>query len=392
MKKDLFRVYESDASGLKGEVLDVVHPKSVGEVRNAVLKNDRIVIRGAGTGLAGGAVPQNEVVLDLSKMIRISNFDKEKKTIEVEAGVVLDDLQDYVRGVGLEFPVNPASHAVATIGGMIATNAVGSRGVKYGRTSAWVKWIEVMDSFGKVEKKSIMEMSDYVGMEGISGIILRACLKLNVIRERSVKLIRAESYDEVVSVVRNLKRNSSVSMIEFFGKLVSEKLGLEEKYHLIVEYEQEAGLPEVSGLRSQVSGTNKEQLKSRGLVGDDYEKVMSLRERIGPVLGGEGFCRVEDPKVLIDKSDKLIRWLEVRGVPVFGHIGVGIFHPRFNEDQEKYIPEMMKLVKRLGGQVSGEHGIGLLKRGFVEVNDQKILRNVKKRTDPLGKFNVGKVI
>jgi glycolate oxidase len=88
----------------------------------------------------------------------------------------------------------------------------------------------------------------------------------------------------------------------------------------------------------------------------------------------------------------LMNWLEARGIPVFGHIGVGIFHPCFNVEQEKVIPEMMKLVGRLGGQVSGEHGIGLLKRGFVEVNDQKILRNVKKRTDPMGKFNHGKVI
>jgi len=64
----------------------------------------------------------------------------------------------------------------------------------------------------------------------------------------------------------------------------------------------------------------------------------------------------------------------------------------FNHNQEKLIPELMKFVKRLGGQISGEHGIGILKRGFVEINDQKILRNVKKRTDPLNKFNVGKVI
>ena len=87
MKKNFFRSYQSDASGLKGEVLDVVHPRSVAEVRGVVLGNDRVVIRGAGTGLAGGAVPQGEVVLDLSKMIRISNFDEGRRTIEVEAGV-----------------------------------------------------------------------------------------------------------------------------------------------------------------------------------------------------------------------------------------------------------------------------------------------------------------
>lgn len=370
MKNSFFRSYERDASGLKGKVLDVVHPKNVDEVREIVLKNNKIVIRGAGTGLAGGAVPQEEIVLDLSKMSKISNFNEERKTVEVEAGVILDDLQDYVAGSGLEFPVRPGSHAVATIGGMIATDAVGSRGVKYRKTSAWVRWVEVVDCEGKLERKGVTELSDYIGMEGITGVIVRACLNLVELKERSVKLIKVESYDEVVNIVRGLKRDSSVSMIEFLGRLVSERLGLKNSYHLIVEYEGDRG----------------------SLSGADYEKIMSLRERIGPTLAGDGFCRVEDPKVLIDRSDKLVRWLEVNGIPFFGHIGVGIFHPRFNVEQERLIPEMMKLIKRLGGQVSGEHGIGLLKRGFVEVNDQKILRNIKKRTDPLNKFNSGKVI
>ncbi len=109
-------------------------------------------------------------------------------------------------------------------------------------------------------------------------------------------------------------------------------------------------------------------------------------------MAEEGHTYLEDPKVLLDRSDRLVRWLEKRGIPFFGHIGSGIFHPRFNEEQKKYIPEMMKLVKRLGGQISGEHGIGILKKEFVEINDKKILINIKKRTDPQNKFNVGKMI
>ena len=95
---------------------------------------------------------------------------------------------------------------------------------------------------------------------------------------------------------------------------------------------------------------------------------------------------------MIDRFVKLMNWFEDKKIPVFGHIGIGILHPCFNHDQEKHIPEMMKLVKRLGGQISGEHGIGILKKKFVDINDKKILINIKKRTDPLNKFNVGKVI
>ncbi len=380
MKKSFFRSYERDASGLRGEVLDVVHPKSIEEVREVVLKNGGICIRGAGTGLAGGCVPQKEVVMDLSKMTRIFNFNAERKTVEVEAGVVLDDLQDYLKSRGdLEFPVKPSSHAVATMGGMVSTNAVGNRGVKYGKTSDWVRWVEVLDGEGRVERKGITELSDYAGMEGITGVIVRICLNLSLTKQRSASLFRLNDLDKVVDLVRKLKMRRDVCAIEFLDKKVSEGVGFFPKgdleksggfYHLIVEYENDEGK----------------------LRGDDYDRIMKMRDSVYPFVAGEGFVRIEDPKVMINKFPELMKWLEVRGIPTFGHIGIGILHPCFNVDQERLIPEMMKLVSRLGGLVSGEHGIGILKRGFVEVNDQKILRNVKKRCDPLNKFNSGKVV
>ena len=372
MNKNLLKAYEVDASQLKGKAADVVVPKTIGEVMKVVASNNRIVPRGAGTGLAGGCVPQQgqDVVMDLSKLIWIGNFDKDRLTIEVEAGVILDELQAYVSRFGLEFPVDPSSHSVATIGGMIATDAIGNRAVKYGKTSNWVQWVEVVDCYGNLDKKGATELTDYAGMEGMTGIIVKACLKLSPMKKRSASLLRVNTYEEVMRIVHDLKRNSAVSMIEFLGKQLSVALEIGGEYHLIVEYEDGSG----------------------SMKGVDYDKLMLLRSTIGPVLSGEGYTRVEDPKVLLDRSDKLVRWLEDRKIPIFGHIGVGIFHPRFNHDQEKYIPEMMTFVKKLGGQVSGEHGIGILKKGFVEINDQKILRNVKKRTDTMNKFNVGKVV
>ncbi len=370
MNNKFFNSYCSDASRLKGKVVNVVHPKNLKEIRDCILNNKKIVIRGAGTGLAGGAVPQDEIVLDLSKMTGISNFNEERRIIEVEAGVILDDLQDYLGKSGLEFPVNPSSHAVATIGGMIATDAVGSRAVRYGKTSAWVRWVEVIDCNGNLERKGVTELSDYVGMEGITGVIVRACLNLHPAADRSVSLISLSDLDDIVRYVRNLKQRRDISMIEFLDRRVSKGIGLEDSYNLIVEYESEEG----------------------SLKGKDYEKVMEMRDSVYPFVAGQGNSRIEDPKIMLDRFPKLMNWLEANGIPTFGHIGVGIIHPCFNIEQERFIPEMMKLVKRLGGQVSGEHGIGLLKRGFVEVNDQKILRNVKKRTDIMGKFNQSKVI
>jgi len=370
--KNIVKVYESDASRLEGRALDVVHPRNVAEVRGIVANAKRVVIRGAGTGLAGGAVPQNglDVVLDMSKMNGIYGFDRERKTVEVGAGAVLDELQGYLFRFGFEFPVKPSSHAVATIGGMIATDAVGARAIKYGRTSNWVKWVEVVDGNGEVSRRGVTELSDYAGMEGITGVIVRACLKLSPLKKRSASLVRVDSLEEIVSIVRNLKRNFAVSMIEFLDGSISKGIGLGEGHHLIVEYEDGSG-----------------ELK-----GGEYDELIETRDKIYPWIAGEGYSRIEDPKIMIDRFVKLIEWLEVRGIPVFGHIGVGILHPCFSKEQEKFIPEMMKLVKRLGGSISGEHGIGILKKNFVEANDRKILVNVKKRTDPMNKFNIGKVI
>jgi glycolate oxidase len=372
MNKSLMKPYETDASRFKGKALDVVFPNSIGEVMRLVASNKRIVPRGAGTGLSGGAVPQNrlDVVLEMSKLIKISNFKEERKTIEVEAGVVLDELQHYLKGYGLEFPVNPSSHAVATIGGMIATDAVGSRAVKYGRTSNWVKWIEIVDGEGNLHRKGATELSDYAGMEGITGVIVKACLKLSPLKKRTASLLTVDNAEDIVSIVRNLKRESNVSMVEFLDKIVSKGLSLGESHHLIIEYEDSTG----------------------SLEGEEYHKLLALRDRVYPFVAGEGYIRIEDPKIMIDRFPKLLSWIESKRVPVFGHLGVGILHPCFNHDQEKLIPEMMKLVKRLGGHISGEHGIGVLKKPFVEFNDKKILENIKKRTDPTNKFNVGKVI
>ena len=370
--KNIIKMYETDASQIEGVAAGVENPATVGGVQDVVKLNSQIVIRGAGTGLVGGAVPQNgkDVVLDLSKLIKIENLDRQRRTIEVEAGVVLDDLQNYLARFGLEFPVSPSSHSVCTIGGMIAADAVGGRAVKYGRTSSWVNWIEVVDSQGQIHKKTRTELSDYAGLEGVTGVIVRASLKLVEKKKRSASLFSSESIDEIIDIVKELKRNSAVSMIEFFDKRISELLDLERAYYLIVEFESDFG----------------------NLKNEEYGKIIGMRDRIYPLLAQKGYVRIEDPKILIDKFEKLLFWLETKDIPVFGHLGVGILHPCFSEKKEKLIPEMMKLVKKLGGQISGEHGIGLIKKEFVELNDKRILINIKKRTDVANKFNVGKVV
>jgi len=369
------KAYETDASRIKGKVSNVIFPKTVMEVREAIVRAERIVPRGGGTGFSGGAISLNgsDVILNLSGLDGIGNFDLERRYIEVEAGVILSDLQDYLEKYGLEFPINLTSGRVCTIGGMIATNAFGSRVQKYGRMANWVRWIEVVDGNGEVNRSGTTELSDYVGMEGITGVIVRACLNLVPIKKRNASLFEFDTFEKALLKVSSLKRDQNVSMIEFLDQRISKFLGFKSCYNLIVEYE---------GFLSE----DKEFLDYK------YNNLMEVLDKIYSVVSMEGYTRIEDIKVLGNRMPSLIEWFERRGIPFFGHLGVGVIHPCFNHDQEKYIPEMIKIVKRFGGQISGAYGIGLLKREFVEINDLKIWTNVKRRTDPQNKFNIGKVI
>lgn len=365
--------YEIDASQIKGKAKEVFIPKNVIEVRNAVSRNLRVVIRGGGTGFVGGAVPLNGVdaVIDLSKMDVIENLDKERKTIEVEAGVILSDLQEFLKKYGYEFPIDIESREIATIGGMIATNAFGSRVLKYRRMENWVKWVEVVDCLGNISRKGATELSDYAGLEGITGIIVKVCLKLENLRARSATLLKFENTKEVISSVSRLKIDQRVCGIDCLDKISSEFLGLEKNYHLIVEYDNE------------IDGEKK---------GEEYWKLMNIKNKIYYSLFGRGYTKVEDFKILIDRIPKFSLWLESRGIPYFGHFSIGVVHPFLNKEQEKYIPEMIKFVQSIAGHACPKHGFGILKKEFVGSIEKKVFENIKKRTDVLNKFNIGKLI
>lgn len=367
---NLNKVYETDASQMKGKPSEVIIPETILEVQHAVKSHHNITARGGGTGLAGGAVPQKGLVIDLSKLNKILKFDKERFSVEVEAGIVLDDLNEFLEEHGLEFPIQPSSHEVCTIGGMIATDAVGSRAVKYGRTSKWIDWIEIIDSEGELHKKGKTELHDFAGLEGITGIIVRASLHLIEKKERTAGFLKRDTLEEILYIVKELKRNPNVCMIEFLDKKVSDLLGLGQSYHIFVEYESNEG----------------------NMRGEGYKDAILLRDKVFPLLAEHGYTRIEDPKIFVDKFPILMKWFEENEIPIYGHLSVGIIHPCFSKETEKKIPEMMKLIKRWSGQVSGEHGIGIMKKQFVEENDKKIIHLIKKRNDPSNKFNPGKMV
>ena len=361
--------YSTDASMIPGQATQVVFPKTIGDIKEA-LSFGKITIRGGGTGLVGGAVPQNSLVLDMSKMNKVIEFNMDKRNILVEAGMLLDELNSEVERYGLEFPVKPSSHSVCTIGGMIATNAVGNRAIKYGKTLDWVEELEVVDGNGELLKIGKVELGDFVGMEGTTGVIVKAKLKLSPRKERTASLFKLKNFDEVLEAVQKLKMEKDVSAIELFDKFSSNLLGFGENYSLIAEFESERG----------------------SLKHEEYDKLMNLRDDIYPLLAKQGYVHIQDPKLLIHKTKELAEYLVSENVPFFGHIGVGIIHPVFKAGEEDKIKRMLNYVKRLHGQVSGEHGIGILKREFLDFTEKKLIMSIKRRRDPFCKLNCGNMV
>jgi len=372
MKKSEFLAYESDASQIKGNAREVLFPKTISETQEIVRNDSRICIRGGGSGLVGGAVPQNgqDIVLDTSKLRKIGSIDLTRGTIEVEAGVVLQDLQDYLRKYNLEFPINPLSKDICTIGGMVATNASCPRGIKYRDTSEWIRWIEIIDSEGKIDRKGKTEISDYAGMEGITGIIIKICLNLIKIKKRTATLVKISDSKKITGIIKHLKKDSNISMMELFDRRISRGIGLEDKYHIIIEYENDSGI----------------------FKDEEYERLLQKREEAYKFLMIEGYTRIEDPKIIMDRFMEFIEWFEIRNIPFFASLGTGILHPAFYKAQEKYIPDLMKIVKKHSGKITSQYGIGILKKEYVEYNDKNIIQNIKKRTDIQNKFNIGKII
>jgi glycolate oxidase len=368
-------VYGSDASLAEGKARAIVFPTDAEQVQKLVRYAKRtdanIVVRGGGSGLSGGAVPQDSIVLDLSKMNKVVEIGQKEKYAIVQPGVVLDELNGRL-APELCFPVRPSSHSVATIGGMIATNAAGNNAIKYGWTIDWVSQLLVVDGTGKMFDVKGDDIKMFCGREGTTGIIVEARLRLSErLETKSMEHLKFNDIDEMIKAVKIYKDKKSVSTIEFFNRFCAEFAGVDKLNHLMVGFESEEG-----------------SIKGK----EEIERLWKMREGIGPVCSGMGFSVMEDPRVNEDSLGEFLKWFEKKELPCFGHIGVGIFHPRFKKGSETMIKEMFELVRKLGGKVSGEHGIGLTKRGYAEKEQTDEVRKLKHEFDPDNILNKGKVI
>ncbi|MEK6918653.1 MAG: FAD-binding oxidoreductase [Nanoarchaeota archaeon] len=363
--------YSTDASGISNNPISVFTPTTDEELRKIVHENHNITIRGGGSGVVGGCVPsEGSVVVDLSKMDKILDVDINKKVVYVQAGIILNDLNQELSKYNLEFPINPQSGSICTIGGMIATNATGPRSAKYKRVADHVLEIEIIDGHSKVVKLGRIDASNVVGMEGITGIIYSAKLKVIDKPKRSLTVYRSADLLKIIDLSRTLKMDNQVSMIHLISPMLSEILGLSRINHLFIEFESDRG----------------------DIKGDIYNNKIRIIDDLYKNASLSGYVRVEDPRVFLDRLIEVANYLDSQKIPYHANLGIGLVNPLFSANDFSAINDLRLFVKKIRGNIAGTFGFGKTKKNFMDINDKKLAQRIKKRYDPNNKLNRGVIV
>jgi len=364
-------VYEKEINAFEGKANIISLPENIEEISEIVKhSNVDIVPRGAGTSFSGGCLPENSIVLDMSKMNKIISIDNLKRTVYLETGINVNDLNLELERLGLEFPISPLFSGIRTIGGLIATNASGTREIKYGRMRNWIDSLEIVNGKGEIMHISKSDAEDFIGFEGTTGIIARAKLRLTTKKTRTLSIFKSDSIEDLLMLNRHLKLDQDISMLELFSKKTSKLLGLEEKYHLFAEFESSKG-----------------KMKN-----EEYWKFMKLRERAYFEVASKGNFLLEDPRIFSDNLLDFFVVLEENNVPYFCNSSSGIVFCCFKSSEKEKTKNVLNLVKKLRGRVSDSLGFGITKKEFLEKSEIDIIKRVKARHDPFWKFNKNKLV
>ena len=366
-------VYGTDASRVKGNAVIVAWPQNADSlqkiIRHVTREKIGVTVRGGGTSLVGSAVPQNTVVIDMSHFNKIKKLNLKNDTVVAESGVVIDSLNDTLSGYGYEVSSKPGSHAAATIGGMIMTNAAGMLSSKYGRIVEQVVEMNIMDGTGKNFTISGKEIKEFAGTEGAVAIILDATLKINKKLELFDAIFEFNDVKAMIAKLFELKKDPEAVAIEYVNKVAAKIAKMKSRDYLLVKFTSPKG-----------------NIDS-GKFGD----LWKMRENMYSILVSAGFHVIEDPLVPEENIEKFISWLEMRNIPCYGHISSGIFHPHFRREQKKDMEDMITAVRQLNGKLSAEHGIGILKQKVSShFNLIRRIHEMKKKYDPFSILNRGK--
>lgn len=414
----------------------VVSPKNTEEISQIVkLCNEYhvpIVPRGSGTNLAAGTTPtQGGLVLLFHRMNQILEIDEENLTITVQPGVITKTIDEVVKEKGLFYPPDPSSMKISTIGGNINANSGGLRGLKYGVTKDYILGLEVVLPNGDVIRtggKLAKDVAGYdltklfVGSEGTLGIVTEAILKLIPLPESKKTLLSIyDSMEKAAQTVSTIIANKiTPATLEFMDQPTIQ--AVEQYSHLGLPVEAEAVLLiEQDGPQEVVERDIEliEQIcKQQGAldvqVASNEEEAYALREgrrvALSAIASLSPTTILEDATVPRSEIANMVRAINriaekynVR-IATFGHAGDGNLHPTCMTDArdeeemkrvEEAFAEIFAYAIKLGGTITGEHGVGEMKSPYLawKIGEEglNLMKNIKKAFDPNNIMNPGKM-
>jgi len=414
----------------------VVSPGTTAEVSAilALCNRERVpvIARGMASGLAAATIPvDGGLILNLVRMNRILELDRANMMVTVEAGIITADLQAYVEKLGLFYPPDPSSIKHSTIGGNIACNAGGPRCLKYGITSDYVMGLEMVLADGRVFRtggKAIKNVTGYdltslfIGSEGTLGVVTEATLRLIALPEatrtaRAVfpllsdasKAVNTILWGGVVPATLELMDETAINVVEDYLHL-----GLPQNAEAMLIIETDGDPSDATRDIEVIAGICREGGASEFRVAENQtqsDELWRARRSISGALGRKRPNKLgEDisvPRSAIPDTIEGIKEISRRRnlpIVIFGHAGDGNLHPNIlfdKNDAEEWervqaaIGDLFALSVSVGGTLSGEHGVGTLKKPYLESDVGPIaidvMRSIRRALDPNGILNPGKI-
>lgn len=430
-------VYGFDGTAaISGTASCVVFPTTTDEVaqvvKYAAAHKVPVVSRGSGTGLSGGSIPQaGSIVLCLAKMDKVLELDEKNLTVLVEAGVITLTVTELAEGVGLLYPPDPGSGKISTIGGNVAENSGGLRGLKYGVTRDYVMGMEVVLANGGIVwlgNKCVKDVAGYsmkdvfIGSEGTLGIITKVLLKL-VPKPQSKKTLlatysRMDAAAETVSAIIAAKiipctleflDKITIQCVEDFAHIglpldAEAILLMETDGHPSVTADEAARMEEIARKCGAVTVELAKTVEEAVRLSSARRSAFSALARLSPTT------ILEDATVPRSELAKMVNFIQSVAqrynlrVGTFGHMGDGNLHPTFLTNErnaeemhrvEQAMKEIFDFAIQLGGTITGEHGVGLAKKGFLAASigeaSLELIKQLKRTLDPDCILNPGKI-
>lgn len=420
----------------------VIKPRTPEEI-SAILRlcnQHRVPVtaRGAGTGLSGGALPYKAgVVLSMERFNRILEIDERNLQVTTEPGVITEVLQDSVRERGLFYPPDPASRGSCFIGGNVSENSGGPKAVKYGVVKDYVLNLQVVLASGEIiwTGANVLKNSTgynltglMVGSEGTLGIVTKIVLRLLPYPKHDVLMLvpftDLEKAGEAVSAIfRAGFTPSALELMEVDALRITARMvdsvavpvTEDTAAHLIVELDGnhlDVLMTEVEAIAALLETHGGGEV----FFADDAQQkaeLWKLRRKVAEAVKEEGYYIEEDTVVPRANLPALIKGVKELGrkygfhAVCYGHAGDGNLHIRIKklgtggassmDDPEmvESLRALFRLVRELGGTISGEHGIGLVQKGYMDIvfneAELRLMRAIKQAFDPNNILNPGKM-